>query len=83
MLNKTNQDLITDICSICVRINTSTRHAAFFEYSGHVETVQVHISKNKHLYNQWILERRIYWLNQTQMTEELQALKKTVQRFLP
>ena len=50
------KELIHRILQLCLKINNETEHVAFFNYSGHVNSIGVNIGINKANYNKKIIE---------------------------
>lgn len=81
---------ISSISSLCIKVSQETSHDAFFEYSGHMDVINVRVCKGGIDYERTdnqILMR--HYLNNPELNEQdfyntksLEEIEKTLKRYL-
>lgn len=51
-----NKELILEIVNLCLLINSETDLAVFFDFSGHVDTIDVYVCESKEKYRDRLTE---------------------------
>jgi hypothetical protein len=72
------------IMQLCYEINADTERAAFVNYSGHVDSLSVQITKSKKEYENVLYTINIYlkdFLPEKQLRDELMGIIKTLQTY--
>jgi hypothetical protein len=62
--------LLTELISGLMEIQSETDYCAFFRYSGHVDSITLHITESKRRYQDTIFERCMY-LDRPESAENL------------
>lgn len=74
--------LIATIATICLRINEETNHAAFFQFAGHVNSVDVWITSSKESYKDIIFHCYNIYINNEDCAAMLTFLKNELLKLL-
>lgn len=54
--------MTTEIFALLQRVNVETKFGAFFNYSGHTNQIDIHVTKSKEEYDVYIVDRMTMYL---------------------
>jgi hypothetical protein len=83
-MNAKTYSLIEEIFHLCMRINSETKLACWFDISGHVYSMEVEIARGKKKFKDRFFECRIYFPPSTIASpiEKYKELIKTLKEYL-